>query len=252
MIHPTWRLLMDSPADAARNMAVDESILRAADAAPEHTAPTLRFYAWQPPAVSIGYAQSASEFDVAGLQQQGRGFVRRLTGGGALFHHEEFTFSWVASAAAGDVPLDTGGVYEWVNRGLVAGLGELGIEARPRGCGSGNREDLAAFCTVRKSPYDLVVGGQKLVGTAQRWTKRVVLEHGFVPLEPNPMTPEILCLRQLLGRLVPFGEVAQAMIRGFERALGCHLVPDGLRSEEVLRLPELTLKYSSREWNCRL
>jgi len=245
-----WRLLIDPPGSPARNMAVDEALLRTADEDAERHVPVLRFYQWSPSALSIGYGQRAAEFDLGAIGPQGCGFVRRPTGGGAIFHHEELTFSFVASAVTGDVPRDTRKVYRLVNEGLIAGLKEMGADVQERGC-EGEGDPVAAFCSRRVAAFDLVRGGRKLVGAAQRWTKRVVLEHGFVPLEPNPVTSDELSLREILGRRVGSEEAVAAMRAGFVTALGVELVEGTLRGEEARRAEELTLQYAGDEWNRR-
>ena len=247
-----WRLFVDGPVHAARNMALDEALLRVADRHPETFQPTLRFYQWEPAAVTIGYGQRYTDFEVQEFRNQGYDFVRRPTGGGALFHSREITFSFVASVASGEAPRDLEQVYTKINRGLIAGLAELGIQAEQRGCPDGGAQtSQAAFCNYRLAASDVVVDGAKLIGAAQRWTKRAVLEHGFVPLEPNPMTPEVLSLHQLLGRPVAPDMAVRALRRGFETALGIRLVTDTLTLEESKRADELTLQYSADEWNRR-
>jgi len=231
-------------------MAVDEALLRVADAESERQVPVLRFYQWSPSALSIGYGQRAAEFELDAMGPQKCGFVRRLTGGGAIFHHEELTFSLVASVVTGDVPRDTRKVYRLVNEGLIAGLKELGADVQERGC-EGEGDPGASFCSRRVAPFDLVRAGRKLVGAAQRWTKRVVLEHGFVPLEPNPVTSDELSLSELLGRPVSFEETVDAIRTGFESALGVELVEGVLTTSEARRAEELTLQYAGDDWNRR-
>jgi lipoate-protein ligase A len=247
-----WRLLIDGPSTAARNMAIDEAILRVADKHPEESKPTLRFYQWEPSAVSIGYGQRIAEFDLNDIRSNGYGFVRRVTGGGAIFHHHEMTFSFVASITDGDAPADTGKVYSMLNEGLVAGLKLAGADVRQRGCEDACTNNTAAFCTTRTSPYDIVCQDRKLIGTSQRWTKRVVLEHGFIPLEPNPMTPEVLPLCDVIGHAISYTELADAMCKGFEDALDLELVSDSMTVEERKVTEEFTEKYSSKEWNERV
>jgi lipoate-protein ligase A len=149
------------------------------------------------------------------------------------------------------VPTDTRQVYALLNRALIAGLKELGVETHERGCGTGVGDSHEPFCSNRVAPFDLVCRGRKLVGTAQRWTKRVVLEHGFVPLEPNPLTLNELSLEEVLGRAVGSAEAADAMRRGFQAALSVHLVEAGLTDQEARRADELTLQYQSDGWNLR-
>jgi lipoate-protein ligase A len=247
-----WRLLIDGPATAARNMAIDEALLRVADKHPQESTPILRFYQWEPSAVSIGYGQRFKEFNLDELRSSGYGFVRRVTGGGALFHHREMTFSFVASVSEGDAPADTGKVYSMLNEGLIAGLKRIGADVRQRGCEDACTNNTAAFCTVRTSPYDILYKDKKLVGTSQRWTKRVVLEHGFIPLEPNPMTPEVLPLCDVLGHAISFKELVDAICKGFVAALDLDFVPDTMTDAERKVTQEFTEKYSSKEWNERV
>ncbi|MDA1140523.1 MAG: biotin/lipoate A/B protein ligase family protein [Planctomycetota bacterium] len=233
-------------------MAIDEAILRVADRHPQESKPTLRFYQWEPSAVSIGYGQRIADFDLNDIRSSGYGFVRRVTGGGAIFHHREMTFSFVASVNDGDAPADTGKVYSMLNQGLIAGLKHIGAEVRQRGCEDACINNTAAFCTVRTSPYDIVYHDKKLIGTSQRWTKRVVLEHGFIPLEPNPMTPEVLPLCEILGHSVSYKDLVDAMCKGFAAALDLELVSDSLTVEERKVTEEFTEKYSTKKWNERV
>lgn len=246
-----WRLLIDAPQSGPRNMAVDEALLRVADEKPDAVRPILRFYQWCPSAISIGYGQQAEQFDSESYKEKGYGFVRRLTGGGAIFHYRELTFSFVAPVFAFGGTPDTDKVYSFLNLGLVEGLRLLGADVQQRGCGDASRNESATFCTVRTSPYDIVSSGRKLLGSAQRWTKRVVLEHGFLPIENNPLTPEVLSMRHLLGREVDFTEMMESMCKGFRFECGVELEAGTLSSEEAKQADEFTLKYESDEWSFR-
>ena len=212
----TWRLLNTGHTDGATNMALDEAILWAV--AEGKSPPTLRFYGWQPPCLSIGYSQSMEgEVDVDRCREAGVYFVRRPTGGRAILHTDELTYSVVASQSE---PRVAGGVIESYRRlsaGLVAGLRDLGVEAyqaltptspEPRSRGAGEQrskgvgehrdcspapphsctpaplgEGESAACFDAPSSYEITVGGRKLVGSAQVRKKGVVLQHGSLPLE---------------------------------------------------------------------
>lgn len=120
-----WRLLKTGFADGATNMAIDEAILLAV--AEGKAPPTLRFYGWEPPCLSIGYSQSMGEVDVDRCRKAGIGLVRRPTGGRAILHADELTYSVVAPQTE---PRVAGGVIESYRRlslGLVAGLRALSL-----------------------------------------------------------------------------------------------------------------------------
>ena len=256
MSDATWRLLDSGPADAHWNMAVDEAILACCGAglAP----PTLRFYRWEPPAVSLGYFQNAEkELDLEECRRRGVGWVRRLTGGRAVLHDKEVTYSVVIPEE-----LVPGGVletYRLLCGGLERGLRLLGLEARPLrprpepfgAAGTGPRTRSAA-CFDVPSWYELTVSGKKVVGSAQVRRAGAVLQHGSVVLVLEPeRTASLLRLEPearrrvaeglgcaaagvsgLLGREVGYAEVRDAVAQGFREALGIALEAGGLSPEE--------------------
>lgn len=266
-----WRLLISGFADGPTNMAVDEAIMRAVE---EGIAPpTLRFYGWEPPCVSIGYSQSlVKEVDVERCRRAGVDWVRRPTGGRAILHGDELTYSVVARL---DDQRTSGGVvesYRRLSRGLVAGLALLGVPAlqaapqrRP------DRAELSAACFDVPSHYEVTVAGKKLVGSAQVRRKLVLLQHGTLPLygdiarlvdylhvdgEPSRQRlKEILrrraaTLEEALGRPVSFEEAAQAMAQGFAEALNLELHAGALTpQEEEWALVLRAERYASPEWN---
>lgn len=175
----TFRLLLHPPAAGAWNMAVDEAILEAvaAGAVP----PTLRLYAWTPPCLSLGQAQSIAEVDRERLQRLGWDLVRRPTGGRAVLHTDELTYAIVLPA---DHPLAEGGVldsYRRLAEGLVEALRRLGLqpEVNPE---PGSPMQGKAVCFEEPSRYEITVGGRKLLGSAQVRRQRAILQHGSLPL----------------------------------------------------------------------
>jgi lipoate-protein ligase A len=157
------------------NMAIDEAI---ADAfGRERVPPTLRFYSWSHPSFSIGRFQTLEPEFVALLKTHSIPLVRRITGGGGVFHHQEITFSAVASATD---PHFTGGIkgafYPMV-MGIAAGLKSLGVPAEvcltpPERSPSPNR-----FCFARTSRYEIVAEGKNLMGSAmRRWKGHFLLQ----------------------------------------------------------------------------
>ena len=265
-----WRLLDTGHATAVVNMATDEAMLQqhAAGAVP----PTLRFFGWQPPAVSIGYFQSmAGEVDLAACRRLGIGSVRRPTGGWAILHHMEVTYSVVIREE-----LLPGGVletYRALAQGLLAGLRVLGADARLSAAAAPHPTDMStSACFEHPSQYELVVGGRKLVGSAQTRKLGTILQHGTILLDIDydltfavlRLSPEervrqaallrrrAVGLREALGRSVSYGEARDAIAAGFAGALGLQLQPGELSVEEKAGIQTLEReKYGNPEWNER-
>ena len=163
---PSWRLLRHGAATGAENMAMDEAI--AQGVAEGVSPPTLRFYAWEPPCVSLGRNQSVAGIDLAACTQRGYDLVRRPTGGRAILHTDELTYSIVASP---DHPLMAGLVldaYLRISHGLVAGLRRLGIPAEEAPGSNRAGPDVSAACFEVPSAYEITAGGRKILGSARR------------------------------------------------------------------------------------
>ena len=190
-INSRWRLIRHGPATGAYNMAVDEAIGRAV--AQEAAPPTLRFYAWEPPCVSLGRNQALASVDSARCAALGYDIVRRPTGGRAILHTDELTYS---VAARPENPLMAGMVLESYLRlgyGLVAGLEELGIPAEEAPGTNRAGRDVSAACFEVPSAYEIVADGRKLLGSAQTRRSDYVLQHGSLPLTGD-LTRLVDCL----------------------------------------------------------
>ncbi|HCW50627.1 MAG TPA: hypothetical protein DGR79_00940, partial [Clostridiales bacterium] len=181
-----WRLIVeDEPRCAAENMAVDEAVARSVAAG--NAPPTLRFYRWRPPAVSLGYFQDAAEaVDLEACRAEGVSVVRRLTGGRAVLHDREVTYSVVVPSAL--LPDSVVESYRLLAEGLVTGLRALGYRAylapeRPERAGDPGPGVPGAACFEVPSSYEILVGGRKVVGSAQVRRAGVILQHGSIMLE---------------------------------------------------------------------
>lgn len=259
----TWRLLVTEPADGATNMAIDEAVWlgRRAGASP----PTLRFFAWAPPTVSLGYGQPLDgHVDVPGCRRLGVGLVRRLTGGSAIYHdgpERELTYSVVAAADdIGGGARDLHHSYQWIGRALAAGLRGLGAPVEMVGVARGD-EPTPAFCFARTGSCEIELHGRKLVGSAQRRYGRTFLQHGSVLLGVDaprlaalfPMTRDPLAtlttLETALGHRPKFDDVATALAAAFEAEHGLDLRPDGLTGDEAAMVERLVEgKYATEAW----
>ncbi len=277
-----WRLIKDSYHNGFINMAVDEAIMIA------HknglVPPTIRFYQWSPPAVSLGYFQDLKkEINVKVCQDIGIDIVRRPTGGKAVLHDQELTYSFIIKEndpLVNDSILET---YKKISGGIIRGLSYLGIKAELvllRGKLENNllgRSDKArihhldfkSICFSVPSQYEVQVEGKKIVGSAQVRKGGVVLQHGslLIKLEkdklfsvfnfPSVQIREKLkskfkatSLEEILKRKIDFSELSNIIPRGFEAEFGVRLVESKLTEpEEKISKDLLENKYLTYEWN---
>jgi lipoate-protein ligase A len=269
----TWRLIIeDEPRSGAANMAVDESL--AESVAAGDSPPTLRFYRWQPAAVSLGRHQPVADVDREKITQHGYDLVRRTTGGRAILHTDELTYS---VAARLDDPRMAGGVmdaYLLMSNGLLAGLQALGLAAEKAAGDVRAGPDVSAACFEVPSAYEITAGGRKLMGSAQSRRKGYVLQHGSLPLVGDiARLVDVLALpdeeaaslrAQLAARactlaqaldvdensaLLDFRRAAKHMAEGLAQALILTWQPGNLTAVENRRTAELIrTRYADPAW----
>jgi lipoate-protein ligase A len=256
-----WRLLDHDPADGAWNLAVDEAVAEAVGRG--EVPPTLRLYGWERPTVSLGALQRFPGGVSAGAcRQHGVALVRRISGGRAVLHAAELTYS-VAVPRAGDWRRPVAELFERLCGGLVAGLARLGIQAAV-GEGAPARSgppDGACFL-LRQTPA-IVVGGRKLVGSAQYRSDRAVLQQGSLLLDFDPAlhldlfpgwprrdpAEGIASLRLLLGRTPPRAELTAALREGWQGCFGPVRPGGKLTAREVERAGDLVrARYGTASW----
>ena len=270
-----WRVINSGIGRAADNMAIDEAILKARAAG--QVPPTIRFYGWQPAAVSVGYFQKASaEVDISECRRQGIDVVRRLTGGRAVLHDAELTYSLVVNETHPLVPHTITASYRFFSQGLLDGLKVLGIEAQmsmPKAAYSQTkcRHHASAACFDAPSHYEVTFDGRKIIGSAQVRKEGVILQHGSILLcfEPqrvasllNLPTPEAkatvakmltkraISLAEAANREISWEEACQAIQTAFGPALGVELTPESLSQAEREMAQELAVtKYTQDTWN---
>ncbi|MDR2663522.1 MAG: lipoate--protein ligase family protein [Treponema sp.] len=254
-----FRLLATAFHDGYYNMGLDEALLESV--ASGSSPPVLRLYGWSPPAVSVGYFQGLTEeVDLDSAKRFGFDLVRRISGGGAVLHKSELTYSIIMKT---DHPLagkELEDSYRTLCGGLIGGLGILGVES----VFSGINDILVP------SPAPESSGGKKISGNAQTRRMGCLLQHGTILLDNDvevmfevlkvpaekikgkligEVRERVTSLRDVLGREVPFEEAAAAFARGFEEKLGLEYERTGLFPEEDRRALELAReKFSSREW----
>lgn len=234
----TWRFLDSGAADGVTNMAVDAALLDHARATGDST---LRVYAWSVPTLSLGrHERTRGRFDAASLRRAGVGAVRRPTGGRALLHDHEVTYS-VTAPVRGDSLTAS---YHAINALLIEALGRLGVAAREAEVRGAPLRPLGAPCFAEPNRGELVAGaGGKLVGSAQWRDGDALLQHGSILLENDqgriqalatdraPDSPSrVETLRDILKRRVTYDEVRDALAD----ALRAHTAREGVTSPRVI------------------
>lgn len=273
---PRWRLLVSPPADGATNMAVDAALL--ADARCSGAA-TLRVYGWARPTLSLGrHERARGRFDAAALEAQGVEVVRRPTGGRALLHHREVTYSVTAPAT---LPMSAS--YAAINALLLDALRALGVAAAPAAPARRPLRPEGAACFAEPAAGELVVDGAKLVGSAQLREEGALLQHGSILLADDQWRIDLLrrhqpdaghdagrdtdraggddalpraaaaaTLESLLGRSVPPEEVAAALAAALGRALGAEPEPAALDTPSLRDdLARLVIAFADPSWTWR-
>ena len=263
MTPTAFRLLVTEPLDGAANMALDEALLLAR--LRHGSRPTLRFFAWAPPAISLGYGQRLDRrIDTDAAAGMGIGLVRRPTGGSAILHEGpglEITYSVTAAAGDFDGADDLLDTYRWIGEGLLSGLRSLGAPVAMVPVQPSDPAAMPAFCFARTGSFELEVDGRKLVGSAQRRQGAAFLQHGAVMLGAAPERlrrvfpgsgdplAEMTTLEVALGRRPSFDEAADALAEGFRAAHGLTLEPGGLSEDETGLAAMLEReKYATEAW----
>lgn len=267
-----WRLIYDPPTAGAHNMALDEAILAAVGTG--DAPPTLRFYDWQPACLSLGYGQRAREADVDRLRERGWDIVRRPTGGRAILHTRELTYSLALPL---DHPIAAGGIvesYQRISRALIAGLNTLtGSAVELRADPAQPDAPITPVCFETPSHYEITVGGKKLIGSAQVRRKNTMLQHGSLPLwgdiadicavlaypdEPareqskRDVRAHACTLFDAVGVEIPFAHVAEALCAGITGTFEITLSEVSLSPAELAHAERLTAEvYASDEWTFR-
>ena len=237
-----WRLIVDESRDGESNMAVDRAILAACEAG--QVPPTLRLYSWKRPTMTIGYAQKLREIDVDRCKKLGIQIVRRPTGGRALFHNHEVTYSFTAPIPHPEFPSSLFGAYKVVAGALLEGLKEIGVSDAILSSGRKKNKDEGSFhsasCLSSISNFEIEAQGAKLIGSAQRRTKKAFLQQGSILLDCDRtllaslfkyetddlrcrtiemLNNKVITLYECLGKDMNHDDIFCALKNGFARAL---------------------------------
>ncbi|MBU2101830.1 MAG: lipoate--protein ligase family protein [Candidatus Omnitrophota bacterium] len=253
-----WRLILDGKLDGPCNMATDETLLYAYEAT---GIPALRIYGWQAPYISLGYNQDPEQ-----VLKKGRttAFVRRLTGGSAILHDQEITYSVCCLRQDLNLSIRVKDSYRELCVFLIDFYRRLGLRARfardvgeLKGFGHyGN------FCFSSCEHFDLVIGGRKIGGNAQRRRHDLIFQHGSIPqtldfsriracINDEHINPHVCgALDILLGRPTDFSRLQEMLAESFRETFSLDCQPSALTSHEAdTRDYLVTAKYSSPAWN---
>ncbi|MDA5107033.1 biotin/lipoate A/B protein ligase family protein [Brevibacillus thermoruber] len=272
-----WRFIVTEAMPPAMNMAVDEAILQLHSEG--KVPPTVRFYTWNPATLSIGYFQKAAkEINLEALRERGLGFVRRPTGGRAVLHDQELTYSVVVSESHPKMPSSVTEAYKVISMGLLHGFQRLGLHAEMVSLATEEEKEKysspgSSACFDSPSWYELVVEGKKVAGSAQTRQKGVILQHGSILLEMDvellfsllnfpservkqrmmeSFRQKAVTINEVSPRPIGLQEAVEAFRNGFASGLEVELVPGELTPEETALAEELVrTRYAADEWNFR-
>ncbi len=244
------RILSTTTNDAYTNMAIDEAILKTIGR--EKAPPTLRFFRWKPSAISLGFFQSLEhEVNIEAASDHGMDIVRRLTGGGTVFHDYdgELTYSFIAPKNM--IPDDIVSSFRKICKALEGGLNEMGVEAQYR------------------EVNDVEVDGRKISGSAQTRRYGAFLQHGTILIDinlekmfkvlkiPEEKTSDkfitsakkrVTSLKKQLDKKPTIDQVEKSLSKGFEKQLDLNLTEKSVSDEEQKMAKEIRKKYNSDKW----
>jgi len=249
------RVLIDPPADGAWNMAVDEALLESAAAG---GAATLRFYQWSEPTLSLGYFQRAADRDQHAASRLCP-LVRRASGGGAIVHDRELTYSVAWPMRDTRIKAATN-LYDACHETLVEVLAAMAVKATiyrplPDACTSGSqaRESPPPFlCFQRRSCGDILCGAHKIVGSAQRRSRGAVLQHGSILLSRSSCAPELPGIRELTTKYLEIPELSESWLTCLSRRLSVSLATSTLSTREAASAREFCeTRFANETYNSR-
>jgi lipoate-protein ligase A len=243
----TWRLIVDNAHAANQNMGLDYALLKLC------RIPTLRLYMWNPPAVSIGYFQSMSEeVDIDKCKTQGIDYVRRITGGGAVFHDKEITYSVIIDENNPIIPKDIKKSYESISSAVIFSLKKIGVNA--------------SYAPLN----DIVVNGKKISGCAQTRKEGRILHHGTLLLDvdvermfsvlkvPNEklkgkiimdVKERVTSINQCVSGAIQLDGLIKSMVNGFEEYFKIKFDKTNFSRQEIAIADQLAEAHFNSEWN---
>jgi len=261
-----WRLIDSPPNDGRTNMAVDEALLLSFNSGGSQ--PAFRTYGWNPPALSIGRFQNVAEtIDQVLCRQMGVPIVRRITGGGAIFHADELTYSIVCTQEQISPAASVKDSFRVLTGFLVEFYRSLGLDARYAVDSSGSEEGLGVrtpFCFAGRESFDILINGRKIGGNAQRRNRNIIFQHGSIPVVNRSRDG----LRYMRDRSASYAEHTTSLFEcgvtddpatlngmlaaAFRQHMAVELCECGLTAAEEIMMRELLENsYTRDQWNLK-
>lgn len=274
MAKEVWAYIDSGDCSPSFNMAMDEALLNWHSKG--EIPPIIRFYGWDPATLSIGYFQKAEkEINLEEVRKQGVGFVRRPTGGRAVLHEHELTYSVIVSEEHPNMPMTVTEAYRVISEGVLRGFQNLGLDAyfavpKTDSEKAALKEPRSSVCFDAPSWYELVVEGRKVAGSAQTRQKGVILQHGSILIDlddeklfsmfnfPNDRVKarmmksfkdKAVAIHDLTSRRIDIAEAKEAFKNGFAEGLDIELKLYALSEQQLAEIEQLAkTKYESDEW----
>jgi lipoate-protein ligase A len=229
-------------------MAIDQALLESVDAG---HGPVLRLYTWSQPTLSLGYFQKLAARQ-AHRDSADLACVRRATGGGAIVHDRELTYS--LTIPLGRVPVGPRlDLYRQTHLAVSQAFGHFDVPVVPFRMASSpaarDADPNSFLCFQRRTDEDLILHGYKVVGSAQRQTRRAVLQHGSVLMQASSAAPQLPGVCELTSRSIPIDEFAERFRLALSELLEIDWIPGQLSDQERIRATEIEAeRFASRRW----
>ncbi len=266
----TWALLDSGYHDAATNMAIDEALLHWHSKG--DIPPTIRFYGWKNPSLTVGHFQNVERtIDLDGVAKHGCDLVRRLTGGSAVLHDDEITYSIIVSEEHPKIPHSINKAYYILSQGLLNGYKLLGVDADFAIPERELLRDRSAVCFEKPAIYEMVVDGKKISGNAQTRKNGVLLQHGSIPMsfdtdmlfdlflfssedrrqrQKTSFESKAISINDIKGTTFTYDRMRDAFLEGFQQSLGVDTEVLTLSKEQWQYVDYLAeTKYRTQAWN---
>lgn len=255
---PSARLIIDDEPfpDGVQNMARDEALLAACNA--PDVSPVVRFYGWSHPTISLGYFQEFSKYEALEPPARELAIVRRTTGGGAILHDLEVTYSIVIPAAHPILAGQSKRLYRLAHEAIIQtiGHGTRMLGAVNEACGESSQRG-PFFCFERRHDLDVIVddpkgpaGVSKIAGSAQRRTPTAILQHGSIMLDSR-FSQQLVRTWKELAEAVSFQQAVSKLAPSFEAALGLSLAASEWSADELASARSFESRYAGDDWTIR-
>ncbi|WP_347861296.1 biotin/lipoate A/B protein ligase family protein [Salimicrobium sp. PL1-032A] len=268
----TWNFLYTPDLSPAMNMALDEALMKWHRE--EKISPVVRFYTWSPAGLSVGHFQKTDgRINKEGVNNYQVDIVRRLTGGRAVLHDDELTYSIIVNEQHPMIPNTVKQAYLVLSEGLMKGYSNLGIDAEYAIPDEERMNNQSAVCFEEPSWYELTIHGKKAAGSAQVRQKGILLQHGSIPIRTdetklfdmftypservkerakNGFKHKAVSIEDVTDEKITVEHVRDAFLQGFEDGLNVSFEPLQLTEEDWQEVESLAeSKYQSEEWNLK-